>query len=237
MKIDLSAIVTALQAAVPYIPVTLRLALLPLLFGSLLGLGIALIRYYRLPLLARFLSGLITIGKGIPIVLSLIVVYLLFSDAFDQLAATFGWSWQFKDLNREYIAIFVLSLYASISLSEVFRGALSAIAKDQLDAAAAIGLTTWQTIYRVLLPQLVPVAPPLLCSQLIVLIKASALVSMVSVVDVLNGALITAATNYTFLEAYLAAALIYWGLALLIEQLSGQFERYYAKKFARGRLV
>ncbi|KAF1304052.1 ABC transporter permease subunit [Enterococcus saccharolyticus] len=237
MKIDGEAIVTALKAAIPYIPVTLRLAVIPLLIGMLLGLMIAFLRFYRVPIVAKFLAGMITVGKGIPIILSLMVAYLVFSDVFDQLAQAKGWAIQFKDINREYIAMSVLSLYASISLSEIFRGALVSIPKDQWDAATSIGLTQFQTIYRVVLPQLLPITLPMLCNQLIVLIKASALVSMVSVVDVLNGALITATTSYSFLEAYIAAAMIYWGLSIIIEQLSGLIERYYARKFVRGSLV
>ncbi len=237
MKIDINAIITAFKAAIPYIPVTLRLALIPLLIGTAVGLIIALIRFYRLPILAKFFSGIITVGKGIPIVLSLIVAYLVFSDAFESISQALGWSLQFKDINREYIAMFVLSLYASIGLSEIFRGALTSIPQDQWDAAASIGLTQVQTIRRVVLPQMVPIVLPMICSQLIVLIKASALVSLVSVVDVLNGALITSTTSYTFLESYIAAALIYWGLSILIEQLSGFFERHYARKFVRGTFV
>lgn len=237
MKIDFLAIAEAFKAAIPFIPVTLRLAFIPLFVGILLGLIVALIRFYRVPVLSTLFSGLITIGKGIPVVLSLMVAYLLFSDWFDQFAATFNWNIQFSDVNREYIGIFVLSATATISLSEIFRGALTSIPKDQWDAAASIGLTQVQTVRRVVFPQLLPIALPMICSQLIVLIKASSLVSLISVVDVLNGALITATTSYTFLESYIAAAMIYWGLSIIIEQFSDLFERNYRKKFVKGSLV
>lgn len=237
MKIDFLAIAEAFKAAIPFIPVTLRLAFIPLFVGILLGLIVALIRFYRVPVLSTLFSGLITIGKGIPVVLSLMVAYLLFSDWFDQFAVTFNWNIQFSDVNREYIGIFVLSATATISLSEIFRGALTSIPKDQWDAAASIGLTQVQTIRRVVFPQLLPIALPMICSQLIVLIKASSLVSLISVVDVLNGALITATTSYTFLESYIAAAMIYWGLSIIIEQFSDLFERNYRKKFVKGSLV
>jgi L-cystine transport system permease protein len=234
MFIDFTAIAEAFKAAVPFIPVTLRLALIPLFIGSLLGLLIALVRFYQVPVLSKVLGGFITIGKGIPVVLSLMVAYLLFSDLFDQLATSLSLPIRFSDINREYIGIFVLSFTATISLSEIFRGALSAIPKDQWDAAASIGLTQFQTIVRVIFPQMLHTALPLICSQLIVLIKASSLVSLVSVVDVLNGALITATTSYTFLESYIAAAIIYWALSIAVEQVSHLFEQNYAKKFVRG---
>lgn len=237
MQIDFSAILAAFEAAVPFIPVTLRLAFIPLFIGIVLGFIVAIIRYYSVPVISKVLSGLVTVGKGIPVVLSLMVAYLLFSDLFDQVATSLHWAIRFSDINREYIGIFVLSISATISLSEIFRGALSSIPKDQWDAAASIGLTQVQTIRRVVFPQLLPITLPMISNQLIVLVKASSLVSLVSVVDVLNGALITATTSYTFLESYIAAALIYWGLSIVIEQVSVLIERNYTRKYVKGSIV
>lgn len=237
MQIDFSAILAAFEAAVPFIPVTLRLAYIPLFIGIVLGFIVAIIRYYSVPVISKVLSGLVTVGKGIPVVLSLMVAYLLFSDLFDQVATSLHWAIRFSDINREYIGIFVLSISATISLSEIFRGALSSIPKDQWDAAASIGLTQVQTIRRVVFPQLLPITLPMISNQLIVLVKASSLVSLVSVVDVLNGALITATTSYTFLESYIAAALIYWGLSIVIEQVSVLIERNYTRKYVKGSIV
>lgn len=237
MQIDFSAILAAFEAAVPFIPVTLRLAFIPLFIGIVLGFIVAIIRYYSVPVISKVLSGLVTVGKGIPVVLSLMVAYLLFSDLFDQVATSLHWAIRFSDINREYIGIFVLSISATISLSEIFRGALSSIPKDQWDAAASIGLTQVQTIRRVVFPQLLPITLPMISNQLIVLVKASSLVSLVSVVDVLNGALITATTSYTFLESYIAAALIYWALSIVIEQVSVLIERNYTRKYVKGSIV
>lgn len=237
MQIDFSAILAAFEAAVPFIPVTLRLAFIPLFIGIVLGFIVAIIRYYSVPVISKVLSGLVTVGKGIPVVLSLMVAYLLFSDLFDQVATSLHWAIRFSDINREYIGIFVLSISATISLSEIFRGALSSIPKDQWDAAASIGLSQVQTIRRVVFPQLLPITLPMISNQLIVLVKASSLVSLVSVVDVLNGALITATTSYTFLESYIAAALIYWALSIVIEQVSVLIERNYTRKYVKGSIV
>lgn len=110
MQIDFSAILAAFEAAVPFIPVTLRLAFIPLFIGIVLGFIVAIIRYYSVPVISKVLSGLVTVGKGIPVVLSLMVAYLLFSDLFDQVATSLHWAIRFSDINREYIGIFVLSI-------------------------------------------------------------------------------------------------------------------------------
>lgn len=222
---DYQAISEAFQKGLVYLPVTLRLSFIPLLIGSILGLGFAFMRFYRIPVVAKGLQLIFPILKGIPVVLSLIVCYLLFSDWFDQLATTFHFPIRFKDLNREYLIIVILSGYATIQLTEVFRGLLIQFDRSQLDAAASIGLTTRQTIFRIILPQLLTQSLPLLCNQWIVLLKLSALASIVSVVDILSGSLIMATTSYTFLESYIAAALIYWILAIMIEQMGFFLER------------
>ncbi|MFV8785458.1 hypothetical protein [Aerococcus urinaeequi] len=108
MPIDFTAIVEAFKAAVPFIPVTLRLAFIPLFIGMIFGLLIALARFFQVPVLSKFLAALITIGKGVPVVLSLMVAYLLFSDLFDQVATSLSLPIRFSDINREYIGILSL---------------------------------------------------------------------------------------------------------------------------------
>jgi L-cystine transport system permease protein len=88
-----------------------------------------------------------------------------------------------------------------------------------------VGLTSYQTLKRVVLPQMIPVAVPVLCNNLIVFIKMSALLYYISVTDILNAAQIPATINYKFLESYVAAALIYWVICVAIEKLSQLLER------------
>ena len=71
MPIDFIAIAEAFKAAVPFIPVTLRLAFIPLFIGMIFGLLIALARFFQVPILSKFLGGLITVGKGVPVVLKI----------------------------------------------------------------------------------------------------------------------------------------------------------------------
>jgi L-cystine transport system permease protein len=86
----------------------------------------------------------------------------------------------------------------------------------------------------VLLPQAIPVSLPMFSNLLINLIKASALGSMVSVVDVFAAAKITAQQNYRFLEAYIAVAIIYWALSFLIEKGAGFLEERMTRRLRRS---
>lgn len=230
MDFSLQFMMTAIRASLHYVPTTLFLAVVPLLLGSVIGMAIALIRLFKIPFAATFLKWVVIILKAIPLVLVLLVTYLMTSDFFDQLAVANGWSIGFKDVNPIWIVIFSLTQYAMTTLAEAFRSALESVPKGQYDAAYSVGLTRWQLIRRILIPQAFPIAFPMISSTLIGLVKASSLAFMVSVVDVLNGALIEANSNYRFLEVYVAASIVYWAICAVIENLSKRIEEKFNKE-------
>jgi L-cystine transport system permease protein len=221
----------ALRAAVSKIPITVSLALISLLIGIVFGLLIALARFFRIRFLAFLFRWLVTIIKGIPVVLLLLVFYVLTANIYDPLMASLGLPFTFKVLNKAIIAVAAFSVYSSIGLSEVFRGALASVKKGQYDAGYAMGLTKPQVLIRIVLPQAFPVSLPMMSNVLISLTKAAALASVVAVIDVMSAAVITATSNYRFLEAYVAAAIVYWGICLIIE---GVFR--FLEKTAAGKM-
>ncbi|EAC9481356.1 amino acid ABC transporter permease, partial [Listeria monocytogenes] len=81
-----------------------------------------------------------------------------------------------------------------------------------------------------------PISLPMFSNLLISLVKASALASMVSVVDVFAAAKITAQQNYRFLEAYVAVAIIYWLISLVIEKGAQLLENRLLRKLRRAAL-
>ena len=226
----------SLQVASQYIGTTLFMAITAIVIGVILGLGIALIRLYRIKGLSQFFQVVVTLLKGIPMVLIILALYLIASKQFDVWSESMNWSLRFRDFNMVWIAISALSLLATINSSEIFRGAFAAIKKGQFDAAKSMGMTNLQTIRRVLLPQAIPISLPMFSNLLISLIKASSLASMVSVVDVFAAAKITAQQNYRFLEAYVAVAVIYWGISLVIEKGAQMLEQRMTRKLRRAIL-
>jgi L-cystine transport system permease protein len=86
-------------------------------------------------------------------------------------------------------------------------------------------MTTSQALRRFVLPQAIPEALPNLCNNLTASVKSSALAFTISVVDMLNGALLAATHNYRYSEAYCAAAVLYWVLCFAIERSVGVLEK------------
>ena len=236
MSFKFEVMIQSLQVASQYIGTTLFMAITAIIIGVILGLGIALIRLYRIKGLSQFFQVVVTLLKGIPMVLIILALYLIASKQFDVWSESMNWSLRFRDFNMVWIAISALSLLATINSSEIFRGAFAAIKKGQFDAAKSTGMTNLQTIRRVLLPQAIPISLPMFSNLLISLIKASSLASMVSVVDVFAAAKITAQQNYRFLEAYVAVAVIYWGISLVIEKGAQMLEQRMTRKLRRAIL-
>ena len=236
MSFKFEVMIQSLQVASQYIGTTLFMAITAIIIGVILGLGIALIRLYRIKGLSQFFQVVVTLLKGIPMVLIILALYLIASKQFDVWSESMNWSLRFRDFNMVWIAISALSLLATINSSEIFRGAFAAIKKGQFDAAKSMGMTDLQTIRRVLLPQAIPISLPMFSNLLISLVKASSLASMVSVVDVFAAAKITAQQNYRFLEAYVAVAVIYWGISLVIEKGAQMLEQHMTRKLRRAIL-
>jgi L-cystine transport system permease protein len=225
MNFSFSFMLTALRIAATKIPVTLVLAFIPLVIGVVLGLAIALVRFFRVRVLAALFRGLVTLIKGIPVVLLLLVLYVVSAFVFDPFMRSLGLPFSFKTLNKAVIFVAAVSVYSSVGLSEVFRGALASVKKGQYDAGYAMGLTAAQVLVRIVLPQAVPIALPMTGNILIGLTKAVSLASIISVVDVMTAAVVSATTNYRFLEAYVAAAIIYWAICFVIERIFSGLEK------------
>lgn len=225
MNFDITFMFVAIKEALRYTPVTLALALMPFVIGISFGTLFALVRLFKVKILSELIQIYVVIAKGIPVVLQLLVVYFAIVQGFDSLADALHWSIRSKDINVIYIAFVALATFGTANISESIRGALASVDRGQYEAAYSVGMTRIQALRRIILPQALPAAIPMLCSNLIGLVKGSSLVFMISVIDLMNGALIPANTNYKFLEAYVAAAIVYWILNVGIEKVSFMAEK------------
>lgn len=138
------------------------------------------------------------------------------------------------DLNFSSKIIYVvisLSLIYSASLAEIIRSAYLALGKAQYEAALSIGLTPLQAIWRVMIPQGIVVALPNLGNSLISLFKEGSLAFTIGLIDMMGAGNLVISLNYGAysLETYIALAIIYWTLTVIIEQLFLKLEKHYSK--------
>jgi L-cystine transport system permease protein len=227
MNFDVQFMMTALQAGLGAAPLTARIALAAFGISLFFGTAIAIIRVYRVPILADFLKFSITVFKAVPGILMLYIIYFSFVAVFNGIAGFLKSAMSSKDISVNVIAVAALSFTGSVTVSETIRGSFLSVDRGQYEGAYSVGLSVWQTLRRIILPQVIPAAVPVLCNNLIFFVKSSSILFYISVMDILNAAMIPATANYRFLEAYIAAALIYWGICIIIERVSKILERYF----------
>ena len=121
--------------------------------------------------------------------------------------------------------ILALSLNSGAYLSESLRGAIASISPGQWRASLSLGLSHWQTLGHIILPQALRVAVPSMSNTLISLIKDTSLVSVITMTELMLSTKEVIATTFRPLPLYLAAALIYWALSLLFEALQRRAEQ------------
>lgn len=188
------------------------------LLGSLpLGVPVALCRMSRLKPLRWLASGYISIMRGTPLMLQLMVVYygpgLL-------LGITLPDNWRFLAV----ILAFVIN-YAAY-FGEIFRGGLQSIDRGQSEAAQALGYTRGQTFWAILLPQALRRTLPAVANEVITLVKDTSLASVIGTVEMFTRAkMIVAAPRSPGLLTYLAAGVFYWLFNAAAAWVMGLLER------------
>lgn len=225
MSFTLDGFIACLQSGLTYLPNTLLLTFIPVIIGLIFGTMIALVRLFKVPVLSQILAVFVAAYAGVPFIVFLLIYNLLFMLKFNDVAAFFGSSLTIADVNSIWVGCFALSLMNIVYMSESIRGAFLAVDEGQYEAARSVGLTTSQTLRRIIVPQMIPVAIPVLTNNVIGALKATSLVITIGVMDVLNGSLLPAQTTYSFLVGYMAAAVIYWCLTIIIEKAAEYYEK------------
>ncbi|KAB7786538.1 ABC transporter permease subunit [Bifidobacterium cebidarum] len=217
MEFHWDSFLSALIAGLHAIPQSLIMVIGPFFLCTVIGLAIVALRLFQVPVLPQIIQIVLTVQKGIPLYLFIVFGHVLYMLCFNPVASALHLSVRVGDVNIMYFAVFILSWAFIPMFTEMYWGAVLSVPKGQYEAGYAAGLTRWQVIHRLVLPQMVPAVIPNLTNMLIGLLKASALTYLVGVMDVMNSALQPVMQSYNLVEAYVASALIYWGIALIIE--------------------
>jgi polar amino acid transport system permease protein len=191
---------------------TLWLTGASLMVGVIIGLPIALARTYSRGWIRRLALGYIEIFRGTPLLVQLFIIYYGLPE--------FG-----IVLSQTASAIVALGLNSAAYQAEYFRGAIQAIDSGQIIAARAVGMSNFKAIRHIVLPQAFRLVIPAWSNEAIGLLKASAVVFLIAIPDLMAKAKIIAGIYYTPIESYLAVAVAYFLLVLLISIILSLVER------------
>lgn len=185
--------------------VTGKLVVMSFTLGMLLGLVIALGRLSDHRLL-RGLSGVyVYFFRGSPLLAQLFMLYYGLG-SFEHFWESAGLWWFFRD--AWYCTLLAFTLNTAAYQAEILRGALMAVAQGQREAAKVLSLPRRITLFKVIMPQSLLVAVRPLGNELILMIKASALASLVTLYDLMGVAKLAFSRSFDF-QVYLWAALLY----------------------------
>ena len=197
---------------IPGIKVTIPLTALSFLLSLAIGLLLALIQVAKLKVLKEIARFYIWVFRGTPLIVQLFIIF-------------FGLPNIGITLEAFPSAVLAFGLNLGAYNAEVFRSAILAIPKGQLEASYMIGLSYPQAMARVILPQSFPVAFPNLFNNLISLLKDTALASSITVIDLFTTAQQIAARTYEPFALYLEAAFIYLIFSTLLTWLQNYLEK------------
>lgn len=197
---------------------TLQITLVSMVFGFFIALIVAIARLKGNRLIQGLAQGYVSIIRGTPILVQIFIVYYGLPD----------YGIKFGPLTAAYIS---LSINIGAYLSETFRGAILSVSKGQTEAALSLGLTPWQTMRKVVLPQAARVAIPPMGNTFIGMLKETSLVSVVTVTELLRSAQLLMAQYYVAMPFYIAIALMYWVMSMIFSNILDRIERKLSKAY------
>ncbi|MGL0957474.1 arginine ABC transporter permease ArtQ [Vibrio vulnificus] len=191
---------------------TIQLALVSLAVGLVLAVVFAGGEMTRHRLVKWPTTALVTVLRGLPELLVVLFIY------FGSTQVLFLLTGYFIEVSPFLSGVIALSLIFASYASQTIRGALKAVNKGQREAASALGMSKSRTFFRIVLPQAVRHALPGLTNQWLVLLKDTALVSLIGVTDLLKQAQLTSAATHEAFTWYATAAAIYLVITLVTQR-------------------
>lgn len=212
---------------------TIRLALATLPFGIALGFIVALARRSRNRWLTIAGNAFTTVFRGLPELLTLFIVYYGGQILLQELVGLFFDT--HVEINGFVAGLVALGLVFSAYASEVFLGAFRGIGRGQYEAAHALGLRPFATMRLVILPQLIRLALPGLANLWLVLLKDTALVSVIALEDLMRKANLAAVTTKEPFLFYSVACLLYLVLSIMSSVGIAGIDRWAERGLGRSR--
>lgn len=218
MKIfDASYIWEFIPKLLEALPVTLEMTVVAAIGGLVLGFLIALVKIKKIKVLNQICSVYVSFMRGTPLLVQLFLSYYGLPIVLQAINAKFGTSFDVNSVPAIVFVFIAFSLNEAAYNSETIRAAIQSVDKNEIEAGKAMGMTNLQIMRRITLPQALVVAMPNFGNSLISLLKNTSLAFTVSVVDIMGKAKVVSGRNLRLFEVYIAAAIVYWVVCIIIE--------------------
>lgn len=222
-----SAILEGIERIIPNIPVTLEISAVAAVIGIVLGFLLALFRIRKIPVLAQLATLYISFMRGTPLLVQIFLSYYGIPVMLNILNYELGTTFSVNEIPSMAFVFVAFSMNEAAYMAESIRAAILSVDRKDIEAAYSIGMTGWQTMRRVILPQAMIVAIPNLGNSLISLVKSTSLAFTIGVMDMMGKAKVVAGNNMRFFEVYIGLALLYWPMCIIIEFCVHRLEKHF----------
>ncbi|MDC0932649.1 amino acid ABC transporter permease [Arcobacteraceae bacterium] len=196
--------------------VTLKISFFALLLTLVIGVIVALMKLSSMIFLRDIATVYITIVRGTPLLVQIFLFYFIVANIFE--------------LERIVAGILSLGIFFGAYMAEILRGAIVSIDKGQLEAAKSLGISNFQAMRYIILPQAFKRALPTLVGETISLVKDSSLVSVISITDLTKVGKEIVANTFSPFETWIVIALLYLTITSTLSYLGHVLEKRMAAK-------
>jgi His/Glu/Gln/Arg/opine family amino acid ABC transporter permease subunit len=197
--------------------ITLKIAFISSILSLLLGVVLGVVRFLRLFLISRVVGIFVDITRSIPLILYIIFVYFSFAPtlyANSSFLIFLG-----IDSLEMYSAIIALVAFNSAYIAEIIRSGLESVEKEQIFAAKALGLNSFQVIKYVVLPQAFSSVKPALSAQFVTLLKDTSLASAIGLIELTRAGEIVYENSFHEFQILSFVALVYIVTNFIVQSL------------------
>ncbi len=212
MKDSINLVIQYMPNLLEGLKYTILVSLQAIGIGFIVGVILSIFRMGKSKIIKYIINIYISFVRGTPIIVQIFIIYYAL--------AMIG-----LDIPSYQSGVIALSLNSGGFIAEIIRGGLSAIPKGQYEAAAVLKMNKFQTLTRIIFPQVFRIILPQLLSEFISVIKISPLLSIIAVVELTRAAQKIITTTYVSLPFYITIAIMYFILNSILEFLVNIIEK------------
>ena len=196
--------------------VTLKISFFAAILTFVIGTVVAFMKLSSYVFLRDIATVYITIVRGTPLLVQIFLFYFIVANIFE--------------LDRFVAGVLALGIFFGAYMAEILRGAIQSIDKGQLEAANSLGISKFQAMRYIILPQAFKRALPTLVGEMIALIKDSSLVSVISITDLTKVGKEIVANTFSPFETWIVIALVYLSITSVLSYVGHKLEKRMAEK-------
>ncbi|RWR15507.1 amino acid ABC transporter permease [Paenirhodobacter populi] len=216
MNFDIGVILAKGPQILSGLGVTVLIWIAGTFLAAALGFIIATARHYGGPLIGAVLAIPVEVLRGTPFLVQIFLLY-------------FGGPYIGITLDPIPAGLLGLSVYGAAYYAEIFRAGYQSVPPGHVEAAGCLGFSRGQTVLRILLPEMALIVLPPSVNMAIILLKETALLSLITVPEMTLTVQAIGSQQYAFLESLVVLALVYWALVELAGTLGRLAERYFSR--------